>query len=112
MRDDGWINPALGWSGSGRCKLLYTDVAMYVGIVYAYLPFMILPLYARLSRRIRRWRRRRRIWGDPLDDFPRVTLPLSLPGVVAGLALVFIPAVGEYVIPEAARRPGRRRSGG
>ena len=81
-------------------QILYTDLAVYLGIVYTYLPFMILPLYATLER----------LDGDLLDAaadlgsrprqaFLDVTLPLSVPGVVAGSMLVFIPALGEFVIP-------------
>ena len=80
--------------------ILYTDFAVYLGIVYSYLPFMILPLYATLER----------LDGDLLDAaadlggrprqaFFDITLPVSLPGVVAGCLLVFIPALGEFVIP-------------
>jgi putrescine transport system permease protein len=80
--------------------LLYNDFAVYLGIVYSYLPFMILPLYANLERLdldlldaaadlgARRW-----------QAFLDVTLPLSVPGIVGGCLLVFIPAVGEFVIP-------------
>ena len=81
-------------------QILYTDLAVYLGIVYTYLPFMILPLYATLER----------LDGDLLDAaadlggrprqaFLDITLPLSAPGVVAGSMLVFIPALGEFVIP-------------
>ena len=81
-------------------QILYTDLAVYLGIVYTYLPFMILPLYATLER----------LDGDLLDAaadlggrprqaFFDITLPLSVPGVVAGSMLVFIPALGEFVIP-------------
>ena len=80
--------------------LLYNDFAVYLGIVYSYLPFMILPLYANLERLnldlldaasdlgARRW-----------QAFVDVTLPLSRPGIVGGCLLVFIPAVGEFTIP-------------
>jgi putrescine transport system permease protein len=80
--------------------LLYNDFAVYLGIVYSYLPFMILPLYANLERLnldlldaasdlgARRW-----------QAFADVTLPLSRPGIVGGCLLVFIPAVGEFTIP-------------
>jgi len=80
--------------------LLYNDFAVYLGIVYSYLPFMILPLYANLERLnldlldaasdlgARRW-----------QAFVDVTLPLSVPGIVGGCLLVFIPAVGEFTIP-------------
>ena len=81
-------------------QILYTDLAVYLGIVSTYLPFMILPLYATLER----------LDGDLLDAaadlggrprqaFLDITLPLSAPGVVAGSMLVFIPALGEFVIP-------------
>ncbi len=112
LRDDGWINLALGAVGLGPYKLLYTDLAMYVGITYAYLPFMILPLYARLSRRDPLLEEAAADLGaTPWTTFRTVTLPLSLPGVVAGLALVFIPAVGEYVIPELLGGPGAQTVG-
>jgi putrescine transport system permease protein len=112
LRDDGWINLALGAVGLGPVKLLYTDWAMYIGITYAYLPFMILPLYARLSRRDPALEEAAADLGaTPWTIFRTVTLPLSLPGVVAGLALVFIPAVGEYVIPELLGGPGAQTVG-
>jgi putrescine transport system permease protein len=84
----------------GPLPLIYNDFAVYLGIVYSYLPFMILPLYANLERLdldlhdaaadlgARRW-----------QVFIDVTLPLSLPGIIAGCLLVFIPAIGEFVIP-------------
>jgi putrescine transport system permease protein len=84
----------------GGHRLLYTGTAMYVGIVYTYLPFMVLPLYARLSRLDPALTDAAADLGaPPWRVFLRVVLPLSLPGVAAGCALVFIPAIGEYVIP-------------
>jgi len=80
--------------------MLQTRFAMYVGIVYSYLPFMILPLYANLERHDESLREAAVDLGaTPLRAFLHVTLPLSLPGIVAGSMLVFIPAVGEFVIP-------------
>jgi len=80
--------------------MLQTDFAMYVGIVYSYLPFMILPLYANLEKHDATLLEAAIDLGcTPWQAFLRVTLPLSLPGVVAGSMLVFIPAVGEFVIP-------------
>ncbi|MBV8913214.1 MAG: ABC transporter permease subunit [Acetobacteraceae bacterium] len=112
LRDDGWINLVLTGIGLPPVKLLYTDLAMYIGITYAYLPFMILPLYARLSRRDPALEEAAADLGaTPWVTFRTVTLPLSLPGVVAGLALVFIPAVGEYVIPELLGGPGAQTIG-
>jgi len=112
LRDDGWINLLLQAAGLPQARLLYTDLAMYIGITYAYLPFMILPLYARLSRRDPLLEEAAADLGaTPWTTFRTVTLPLSLPGVVAGLALVFIPAVGEYVIPELLGGPGAQTIG-
>ncbi len=80
--------------------MMQTDFAVYVGIVYAYLPFMILPLFARLARIDHTLLEAAADLGcRPLRAFLTVTLPLSLPGIVAGSLLVFIPAVGEFVIP-------------
>jgi putrescine transport system permease protein len=95
LADDGLIVRLLGTP-----RLLYTDTAMYIGIVYTYLPFMVLPLYARLSRLDPALTRAAADLGaPPWRVFLRVILPLSLPGVAAGAALVFVPAIGEYVIP-------------
>ena len=81
-------------------KLLYTDFAVYLGIVYSYLPFMILPLYANLERLDYSLNEAAADLGArPLRVFRDITLPLSLPGIVAGSLLVFIPALGEFVIP-------------
>jgi putrescine transport system permease protein len=95
LADDGLIVRVFGIS-----HLLYTDTAMYIGIVYTYLPFMVLPLYARLSRLDPVLMEAAADLGaPPWRVFLRVILPLSLPGVAAGAALVFVPAIGEYVIP-------------
>jgi putrescine transport system permease protein len=80
---------------------LSTDSAMYLGIVYSYLPFMILPLYATLARMEPALEEAAADLGaSPLDVFWLVTFPLSLPGVAAGILLCFIPIVGEFVIPD------------
>jgi putrescine transport system permease protein len=95
LADDGLIVRLLGVS-----RLLYTDTAVYIGIVYTYLPFMVLPLYVRLSRLDPTLMEAAADLGaPPWRVFLRVILPLSLPGVAAGAALVFVPAIGEYVIP-------------
>ncbi|MBM3511131.1 MAG: ABC transporter permease subunit [Alphaproteobacteria bacterium] len=81
--------------------LLYTDFAVYIGIVYAYLPFMVLPIFAVLERLDRALLDAAADLGArPWQAFVRVTLPLSFPGIAAGSLLVFIPAIGEFVIPE------------
>jgi putrescine transport system permease protein len=86
--------------------ILYTDFAIYLGIVYSYLPFMVLPLYAALERLDPALDEAAADLGaPPWRVFLTVTLPLSLPGVIAGCGLVFIPAVGEFVIPELLGGP-------
>jgi len=85
--------------------LMQTDFAVYVGIVYSYLPFMILPLYANLEKHDTTLLEAAADLGArPWRAFLRVTLPLSMPGILAGCLLVFIPAVGEYVIPSLLGR--------
>ena len=80
--------------------MLQTDFAMYIGIVYSYLPFMILPLYANLEKHDNTLLEAAVDLGSkPFKAFLSITLPLSMPGVIAGSMLVFIPAVGEFVIP-------------
>lgn len=87
-------------------QILYTPVAMYIGIVYTYLPFMILPLYANLEKMdLSLLEAAQDLGCRPLKAFCVITIPLSLPGIIAGALLVFIPAVGEYVIPELLGGP-------
>src|SRR5581483_9844063 len=106
LQDDGWINAGLMFFGLAPLRLLYTNTAMYIGIVYTYLPFMVLPLYARLTRLDPTLLDAAEDLGaPPWRSFLSVTLPLSLPGVWAGALLVFVPAVGEYVIPELLGGP-------
>jgi putrescine transport system permease protein len=85
--------------------MLQTDFAVYVGIVYSYLPFMILPLYARLEKLdVALLEAAADLGARPFTAFVRITLPQSLPGIIAGSLLVFIPAVGEYVVPSLLGR--------
>lgn len=82
-------------------NILNTTTAVYIGIVYSYLPFMILPLYASLEKISPTLLEAAEDLGSrPWKAFWQVTFPLSLPGVLAGCLLVFIPAVGEFVIPD------------
>lgn len=80
--------------------MLQTDFAIYIGIIYTYLPFMVLPLYSTLEKLdISLLEAAEDLGCKPMQRFFLVTLPLSLPGMLAGCLLVFIPALGEYVIP-------------
>ncbi|MCF8480500.1 MAG: ABC transporter permease subunit [Rhodospirillum sp.] len=102
LKGNGVINTLLIWLGITQepLRMLQTDFAVYIGIVYTYLPFMILPLYATLVKLDKDYLEASADLGArPAMTFLTVTLPLSLPGVIAGCMLVFIPAVGEYVIP-------------
>ncbi|MBY5569265.1 ABC transporter permease subunit [Rhizobium leguminosarum] len=85
----------------GPLIILNTNTAVYIGIVYSYLPFMVLPLYSALEKMDGTLIEAAQDLGcTPIKAFWRVTFPLSIPGVVAGCMLVFIPAVGEFVIPD------------
>lgn len=87
-------------------KILYTPLATYIGIVYCYLPFMILPLYTNLVKHDNRLLEAAYDLGaKPWQAFLKITLPLSRAGIIAGCMLVMIPAVGEYVIPEMLGGP-------
>jgi len=102
LSNQGVINQVLMSLGITRepIVMLQTDFAMYVGIVYSYLPFMILPLYANLEKHDPSLLEAAVDLGcRPFRAFLSITLPLSRPGIIAGSMLVFIPAVGEFVIP-------------
>jgi len=103
LKTEGVLNTFLLWTGiiSEPLIIHFTPTAVYIGIVYSYLPFMILPLYASLEKLdLSLLEAAADLGARPFTVFRRVTLPLSLPGVAAGCFLVFIPAVGEFVIPE------------
>ncbi|MCL7714232.1 ABC transporter permease subunit [Stenotrophomonas mori] len=109
LDSNGLLNRALLGAGliDAPLRILYTPLAAHIGIVYCYLPFMVLPLYANLVRHDRRLLEAAYDLGaGPWRAFARVTLPLSRNGIVAGCLLVMIPAVGEFVIPEMLGGPG------
>ena len=86
---------------SGPLRLLNTEAAVLIGMVYSYLPFMVLPLYSALEKMDYSLIEAAQDLGcTPTSAFWKITFPLSLPGVIAGCLLVFIPAVGEFVIPD------------
>ncbi|MFQ5438304.1 MAG: ABC transporter permease subunit [Paracoccaceae bacterium] len=99
---NGYLNQFLLWSGliSDPLVILNTNIAVYIGIVYAYLPFMVLPIYATLEKLdVDLLEAAEDLGCSRFSAFWLVTVPLSKPGVIAGCFLVFIPAVGEFVIP-------------
>jgi putrescine transport system permease protein len=102
LNNYGVINNILMWSGITEqpVKMMYTDFAIYIGLVYSYLPFMILPLYATLERMdLDLIEAAQDLGATATVAFWNITWPLARPGVIAGCLLVFIPATGEYVIP-------------
>lgn len=106
MRGNGVINQFLGLFGIPPLVMMQTNFAVYVGIVYSYLPFMILPLYTNLVKLDGALLEASADLGArPLRTFLTITLPLSMPGIIAGSMLVFIPAIGEFVIPSLLGGP-------
>ncbi|HEX2652509.1 MAG TPA: ABC transporter permease subunit [Xanthobacteraceae bacterium] len=108
LRPTGLINASLQSIGliHEPLPLINNEFAVYLGIVYSYLPFMVLPLYAVLERMdVSLLEAAADLGCRPWRAFVSVTLPLSLPGVLAGSLLVFIPAVGEFVIPDLLGGP-------
>jgi len=101
LKPAGLLNAALGAVGLPPLNLLNTEAAVHIGLVYAYLPFMVLPLYAVLERQPAELLEAAADLGcTPVQAFWRVTFPMSLPGVAAGALLCFIPMVGEFVVPD------------
>ena len=103
LADQGLVNDFLIWAGfiETPIRLMYSHFAVYVGIVYTYVPFMILPLYANMEKLDMELHEAAADLGaKPTTTFFTVTLPLTVPGIVAGSLLVFIPATGEFVIPD------------
>ena len=103
LKKEGLLNLFLMSTGiiDEPLTILNTDLAVYIGIVYSYLPFMVLPLYATLEKLDESLLEAANDLGStPVKAFWQITIPLSLPGILAGCFLVFIPAVGEFVIPD------------
>src|SRR5471032_2484968 len=108
LANQGLLNDLLLSLGliSAPLHMMNTSFSLVVGMVYAYLPFMILPLYANLVKMDMRFLEAAADLGaTPLQAFWRITVPLSKSGIIAGAMLVFIPSVGEYVIPELLGGP-------
>jgi len=102
LKKEGLLNQLLLYVGviDAPLTILNTNIAVYIGIVYSYLPFMVLPLYAALERQDDSLLEAAEDLGcTKLKAFWSITFPLSMPGIIAGSFLVFIPAIGEFVIP-------------
>lgn len=108
LKNNGLLNQFLMWTGliDTPIDILYTPTAVYIGIVYSYLPFIVLPLYATLVRLDHSLLEAAADLGcPPIKQFLLITLPLSIPGLIAGSMLVFIPVMGEFVIPDLLGGP-------
>lgn len=101
LGNDGVITRTTEALGLGETEILFTQTAVVLGLVYGYLPFMILPLYAAIERiDLHLVEASRDLYASGWQTFRRVLLPLSMPGVIAGSILVFVPSLGAYVTPE------------
>ncbi|MCZ4282798.1 ABC transporter permease subunit [Kiloniella laminariae] len=103
LKPEGFLNQFLMMLGiiDEPLQIINTDTAVYIGIVYSYLPFMVLPLYSALEKLDGALLEAAEDLGcTAIQAFWKVTFPLSMPGIVAGCFLVFIPAIGEFVIPD------------
>ncbi len=108
LKGNGLLNNFLLWLGviDQPLVIMHTPIAVYIGIVYSYLPFVVLPLYATLVRLdLALLEAAADLGCPPWRQFLLITLPLSLPGVLAGGMLVFIPVMGEFVIPDLLGGP-------
>ncbi|MCJ7585299.1 MAG: ABC transporter permease [Anaerolineales bacterium] len=103
LRSEGFLNSFLQWAGiiHEPLNILYTPTAVLIGMVYEFLPFMVLPLYTSLEKiENAQLEAAADLGAPPWKAFLRVTLPLSVPGMIAGTILVFIPAMGMFVVPD------------
>jgi len=103
LRDQGFINMALMGTGitDKPVSILYTDTAVFIGLIYSYLPFMVLPLYASLEKLdLRLIEAAYDLYASRFKVLTKIILPLAKPGIVAGCILVFIPGLGAYITPE------------
>ncbi|MBR7001020.1 MAG: ABC transporter permease [Lachnospiraceae bacterium] len=100
LETDGIINTVLGWIGIGPIQMMHTEFAVILGMVYNFIPFMILQIYTSLTKMDGSLLEAANDLGaNRFQSFLRVTLPLSLPGIISGITLVFLPAVSSFCIP-------------
>ncbi len=100
LEDNGLINNFLEWIGVGRTRLMYNQPAVLLGMVYNFLPFMVFPIYTSLNKMDPRLGEAAQDLGcNNLQTLGKVTMPLSLPGVISGITMVFMPSVTTFFIP-------------
>jgi spermidine/putrescine transport system permease protein len=103
LRDTGFLNQALAWLGliASPLEIIYTPAAVVIGMAYVYVPFMFLPLYASVEKLDSTLLEASADLGaGRFETFRRVVWPATLPGVIGGSILVFIPALGNFIVPE------------
>ena len=101
LQDDGLLNSILGIFGIGPFHMIHTTFAVVLGMVYNFIPFMILQIYASLDKMDKSYLEAASDLGaNKVQSFLRITLPMSLPGVISGITLVFLPAVSSFFIPK------------
>lgn len=101
FRTQGYVNQVLGLVGLGPFEMLYNNFAVIFGLVYVYMPFMVLPLYATIERLDRSYLEASLDLGaSQFQTFLRVTVPLTMPGIISGIILVFIPNLGSFLTPD------------
>jgi len=101
FRTQGYLNLSLGWVGLGPFDMLYNNGAVIFGLVYVYMPFMVLPLYATIERLDKSFLEASLDLGaSQFTTFLKVTVPLTMPGIISGVLLVFIPCLGSFLTPD------------
>ena len=102
LRPTGFLNQVLLWSGiiSERLEIIYTDLAVIIGMTYIFIPFMFLPLYASIEKLdLSLIEVSSDLGATRFQTFVRVLLPMTMPGVIGGSIIVFIPALGNFIVP-------------
>jgi len=101
FRTQGYLNLTLGVAGLGPYEMLYNNFAVIFGLVYVYMPFMVLPLYATIERLDKSFLEASLDLGaTQFTTFLKVTVPLTMPGIITGIILVFIPCLGSFLTPD------------
>lgn len=101
FRTQGYVNSVFDWVGLGPFDMLYNNFAVIFGLVYVYMPFMVLPLYATIERLDKSFLEASLDLGaTQFQTFLKVTVPLTMPGIISGVILVFIPCLGSFLTPD------------